>query len=307
MFDMLGTLFGAFAAAAINSANAQPNPVRELLPHIASTSVTDNRPAPPVKRRPNSLGVQTSGPSAFVADMATGKVLFAKDPHRVMPIASLTKLVTAMVFLDLNPDLNQKVVIAEADQDHVASIEIPTGETLTLDEVFKAMLIGSVNASANAVARVTVGQERFVQLMNKKVQDLGLKSPVFVEPSGVDPRNRANAADVAAILSYASGYAKIRQVAQLSNIVVHDQITKKELTIKSTNLLLGSYLNKQPYKIVAAKTGSLPEAGYCMAQVTSNADGHQIVAVELGSDNHFARYQDIKALTTWAFDAYEWK
>jgi D-alanyl-D-alanine carboxypeptidase len=83
--------------------------------------------------------------------------------------------------------------------------------------------------------------------------------------------------------------------------------SKREVRVKSTNLLVGSFLNKKPYTIVAAKTGTLPQAGHCMAQITRNADGHQVVAVELGGDNHLGRFQDIKALTAWSFDAYEWR
>jgi D-alanyl-D-alanine carboxypeptidase len=82
---------------------------------------------------------------------------------------------------------------------------------------------------------------------------------------------------------------------------------KSSIHIPATNLLLKTYLNKDPYKIVAAKTGSLPEAGYCMAQLTKNAQGNEIVAVELGNDNHFSRYQDIKAMTAWAFETYQWE
>jgi D-alanyl-D-alanine carboxypeptidase len=259
-----------------------------------------------VKKRAENLGVRTSAPSVFVADVASGRVLYAKNAHQTMSMASLTKLVTAMAFLDQKPDLSKTLTMQEGDFDHESKPVIPPGETITLEDALKSLLVGSVNASANALARVSGGREEFVARMNAKVKALGLQSPVLVEPSGVDPKNRANAADIAAILTIASGYPEIREFAKLDEITVHGAVYKKEYKIKSTNLLLGTYLNKDPYKIVAAKTGSLPEAGFCMAQVTSRGDGHEIVAVELGSDNHFSRYQDIKALTTWAFESYQW-
>lgn len=303
---MLASFLGAIAAYVIAPAPVQAQELSffRQLPSAASVQ----RVKPPTKRLANSLGVKTNSPSVFVADLATGSVLFAKDPHRVMPIASLTKLVTAMVFLDRKPDLDKTLTYAPEDIDKSeGKIVIPPGETVTLRDVLKTMLVGSVNASANAIARVTGGEERFAELMNQKVKDLGLRTPVFVEPSGVDPRNRASAADVGAILSAASAYPDIREMAHLSVVMAHAINSNKDYKVLSTNLLLPTYLNKNPYTIVAAKTGSLPEAGYCMAQITKNKEGREIVAVELASDNHFSRYQDIKALTTWAFDTYEWK
>jgi len=157
------------------------------------------------------------------------------------------------------------------------------------------------------MARTSLGMEEFVVAMNAKTRELGLKTPRFVEPSGIRPENQASAADVAAILSIASGYPDIRRITQSGDFEMTVKNTNQKMRIISTNLLLTSYLNKGPYKIVAAKTGSLPEAGYCMAQVTRNAAGNEIIAVELGNENHFSRYNDIKALTGWAFETYQWE
>jgi len=212
-----------------------------------------------------------------------------------------------MVFLDLKPDLSKTVTFTEEDFDHEGKPVFKTGESMTYEDVLRSMMVGSVNASANVIARTTLGNVQFVAAMNEKMKALGLQSPVFVEPSGIDPKNRANAADVAAIISTAVTYPEIRKFTGQAEVEVHGRVSNEDYKVKSTNLLLGTYLNKKPYTIVTAKTGSLPEAGYCMAQVTRNAAGNQIVAVELGSDNHFSRFQDIKALTTWAFDTYSWE
>jgi D-alanyl-D-alanine endopeptidase (penicillin-binding protein 7) len=213
---------------------------------------------------------------------------------------------TAMVYLDTKPDMAKTIIFQDEDFDGEGKTVFNVGETMTAENVFTSMLVGSVNASARAIARTSLGTKQFVEAMNTKARELGLRSPVFVESSGIDPQNRASAADIAAIITYASGYAQIRDATGVSGFIIKKGLTNEEHVIKSTNLLLGTYLNKDPYHIVAAKTGSLAEAGYCMAQVTRNAAGHQIVAVELGSNNHFSRYQDIKALTTWAFETYEW-
>jgi len=303
---MIGTLIGALAALALGSP-AQAQTMYLAQANALPQAEVADKPAPPVKRRVESLGIKTAAPSVFVADVASGSVLFAKDPHRPLPIASLTKLVTAMVFLDQKPDFKKTLVFEDGDFDHQGKPVFKVGDELSYEDVFRAMLVGSVNASANALARVTLGKEKFVEAMNRKMEEMGLKSPHFVEPSGIDPDNQADAADIAAIIATASGYPQIREADALPEIVVRGKRSNQAYDIKSTNLLLQSYLNKKPFAVVAAKTGSLPEAGYCMAQITRNSQGHEVVAVELGGDNHFARFQDIKALTSWAFDTYEWR
>ncbi len=311
---MLASFIGALAAYAMLTPQTFPTEPQlysqtplELFTHTLPVAKILPRQRQPVKRRVESAGLKINAPSAFVADVASGKVLFAKDPHRILPIASLTKLVTAMVFLDLKPDLKRTLTLTEEDFDRESKTVFPPDETFTLDEVLTSMLVGSVNTSANALARISLGKERFVAAMNAKVQQLGLRTPILVEPSGVDTRNRASAADVAALLSFASNYPKIIDSMQASEFTLHGLKSGRTFTLKATNLLLASYLHQKPYHIVAAKTGSLPEAGFCMAQVTRHANGQAVVVVELGNANHFSRFQDVQALTAWAFDTYEWK
>jgi D-alanyl-D-alanine endopeptidase (penicillin-binding protein 7) len=260
----------------------------------------------PVKKDVRRLGVATSGKGVFAADAKTGTVLFAKHPHDVMPIASLTKLMTAMVFLDTKPDLDTKLTIQREDFVDEGKAVFNVGDVMTEREALEALLVGSVNVAGNALARVSLGNEAFVKAMNEKARSLKLASPVFVEPTGIDPRNRANAADVAAMLTTALGYPEIRALASKPEADAKTQ-TGKAYAVPSTNLLLASFLNRKPYQIIGAKTGSLPEAGYCMAQLTRDANGNEVVVASLGSANHFSRFQDIKSVTAWAFDAYEWK
>lgn len=301
---MLGSLLGSLIALTLATPGQTPSVVSlNTLPRANDVV----KPQPPVKRRPDSLGIKTLAPSAFVADVATGNVLFAKDAHRVMPIASLTKLMTAMVLLDSGVDLKQIVVMKDEDFDNESKGVFKVGEELTYGDLLKTMLVGSINASASAIARASLGTDKFIAAMNAKALDMGLKSPHYEDPSGLDPDNRASAADIAAIITKASSYPEIRDVAHLPEVTVRGLRTGQNYTVKTTNLLLNTFINRKPFSIVTAKTGSLPEAGYNMAQVTRNQEGHEVVAVELGNDNHFGRYQDIKSLTYWAFDTYEWR
>ncbi len=261
---------------------------------------------PPRKKNEKNMGPKTTGKSIFVADVASGGVLFAKAPHDILPIASLTKLMTALVVLESETGLEGNLTFSDLDFDRQSKNVFLAGDVISKKDAMRALLIGSVNASASALAGSTgLSREAFVERMNQKAKELNLSSLFFVEPTGLDPGNKGSAADVAALITIAMRQNEIRDILDDPSA---DIITAagRQYTIKSTNLLLPSYLNNTPYKIIGAKTGSLPEAGFCMAQVTRNADGDEVVAVLLGSDNHFSRYNDIKALTGWAFESFAW-
>ncbi len=274
---------------------------------VASVASTSFGVPGPEKKNPDSFGVEITARSGVVMDMASGQFLFEKDANGAYPIASLTKLMTLMTFLDMHPDLDQEVTIAAADQDPGEKVVLYTNDRFTRRQLLRAALVGSVNAAASALARSTGDMPGFVRAMNDKARSLNMRHAMFIDPTGLDPRNQASAKDVALALRAALSYREIREATELDQYDITGKVTNKPYHIKATNLLLNSFLNKDPYRIVVAKTGTLPEAGYCLAQDTRNAGGHEIIAVVLGSENHFARFQEAKALTAWAFQNFEWK
>lgn len=302
MIDLIIALLAS--ASFVAPAQAAPSSQLKLNPLPESAAVL--RALPPKKKRVESLGIVTTGRSAFVADIRTGGVLFSKNSHDVMPIASLTKLMTAIVIMDSGVNLDESIMFIKEDFSGEGKAMFVSGETMTRRDALRALLAGSVNSAGNALARTSKGMEPFVAAMNEKARALNLASPVFVDPTGVNPENRASAADVAALLSTAMSYPELRKIASMQEVTISGG-SGNVYKIDSTNLLLPTFLNRSPYKIIGAKTGSLPEAGYCMAQITRNAEGHEIVTVTLASSNHFTRYQDIKGLTAWAFDTFEWE
>jgi len=309
---MLGSLIGLMAAMSFappaipGSAPAtifsQSLPVQAAM--VSPRRLTVVRT--PRRKDPDNLGVVVTGNSAFVADVASGGVLFAKAPHDVHSIASLTKLMTALVLLDTDKGLDGELTFQASDFDNQSKPVFAVGDTVTRREAFTALLVGSVNASGEALVRTSgLSREQFILRMNQKAKDLHLPSFTFVDVTGLETGNRGNAADVAALTTIALRQDEIRKAANLPEVVVTPR-GGKPLGIKSTNLLLDSFLYKNPYKIIGAKTGSLPDAGYNLAQVTRDAKGHEVVAVLLDSDNHFSRYRDVKIMTAWAFDSFEW-
>ena len=260
----------------------------------------------PGRKDLESVGAEITAKAGAVLDVDSGRFLYEKNANAAFPIASLTKLMTVMTFLDSQPNLDDvATVLPEDDTGEGASVFLPN-EQLTKRELVRAALVGSVNAAAAALARSTGDHDAFIHAMNEKARSLGLTHAVFVDPTGLDPKNQASAKDVALALRSALLYHDIREATQMDAYDVKGRSTGHVYHIKSTNLLLESFLNKDPYRIVAGKTGSLPEAGYCFAQATRNPEGKEIIAVVLGSDTAFARFDDVKALTWWAFQNYAW-
>jgi D-alanyl-D-alanine endopeptidase (penicillin-binding protein 7) len=300
------TLSHLVAVLTALSLNANPSshaiPVKVDVSPIQPQTVL---PTAPAKKNPQSLGIDVTAKSAVVVDVASGAVLFSKDSTVQRPIASITKLMTAMVVLDqgLRPDELMTLELGDFEE----TSQFQAQDTLTRKDAFRAMLIGSVNEIANGFARTSPGgRAAFLEAMRQKAETLGLSKAVFEDASGVNSGSRASAVDVAIMMRSALAYPEIREATE-TNGALFKTTAGRSVNVKSTNLLLSSFLNKDSYKIVAGKTGSLPQAGFCLAQTTQNADGHQIITVGLGSVDHFSRFQDVKALTAWSFDNYEWK
>lgn len=313
---MLQNLLGIMAVMALASAPSphldlismygQSVPIQPVLAVQAQVGPVKTVPKPPKKKNQNNLGIVTSGKSVFVADVATGGILYTKAPHDVHPIASITKLMTALVVMESDKKLDGDMTFIKDDFDNESKPIFAAGDTISRKDALRALLVGSVNAAGNALARTSgLNRQEFIDRMNGKAKEMNLTSMVFVEPTGLKSGNQSNAADVAALITIALREPDIRSVLDEPEVTVKTT-ANKEVKVESTNLLLTSFLNKPPYKIIGAKTGSLPEAGFCMAQVTRDAKGHEVVAVLLGSDNHFSRYRDIKALTGWAFSSFDW-
>jgi D-alanyl-D-alanine endopeptidase (penicillin-binding protein 7) len=298
--------FVAFLAAAALHANPSPNAIPTSL-NDAPMRVVERAPIQaPVKIRKDSYGIMTSADEAIVVDVSSGAVLYGKHPNEAHSIASLTKLLSAMVILDTGLHPDDRLWIGDAAIETSASHPFRGGEALKRGDAFKAMLVGSVNEIANAFGDAFPGgRAAFVSAMNEKAKLLDLEHATFVDPSGINPKNVASATDVARIIRSALAYAEIREATSPISFTVQTE-AGRSVKLDSTNLLLPSYLNKDPYHIVLGKTGSLPEAGFCFGQVTANAAGNQVMTIVLGSKEHFARFQEVKGLTAWAFDTYKW-
>lgn len=297
-------LVSLFAGLAGGSDAAKP--ARIPLAHAAEAAApAPDLPVAPTKIAPDSLGVELTALSSALIDTRTGEVLFSEGHDRIAPIASITKLMTAIVFLETGPDWDAPVTMQLSDDTYEGIPYLKKGEILTVRDLFRTALIGSGNNAALALARVSgLGREAFVAKMNAKARELGLAYTTFTDPSGYLPSNTSTAFDVARLAHHAFESAEIRDTVTLKE---HRFLTKAgvEKRIPSTNLLLSSFLNEGEGHIVGGKTGFTEEAGYTLVMRAKKGEG-DVIAVVLGSATSEERFQDVKALLSWGFRTFSW-
>lgn len=260
----------------------------------------------PTRLLNNSLGLETSAISLVVFDDASQAVLYSKNSGAVLPIASITKLLTALVFLDTSPDWDSTVVISKDDLRQGGITRLIPGEEITLKDLFNIMLVSSSNEAAVALARNS-GIEDFAAAMNQKANQLGMWKSYFVEPTGIDPQNISRPADLIKLADAAFSAPEITAALALDNYNFSALNTGRAGAVASTNKLLETFLNNnQDYKIVGAKTGFLDEAGYCLLIKVQKVNGPILSLVILGADSATSRWQEAKGLVDWVFSNYTW-
>jgi len=235
--------------------------------------------------------------SAIVVDLDSGKILFEKNAQEKLPIASLTKLMTAIIVRE-NYGLDDLVTVSSnAAKQPPAKVWLSPGEQLKVGDLLKALLIESANDAATALAE-KMGMENFVEAMNAKAVALGLHKTRFGNPVGYDDENAfSTTTDLATLAKYFLRDEFLREVAKTNKTgIASRQGILHELY--STNNLFGSYL-----EIQGLKTGRTDNAGECLAAIAKAENGKRILAIVLNSPK---RFQEAKALLTWAEENHRW-
>lgn len=243
-------------------------------------------------------GPRLNTKSAILVDYETGQVLCAKNCDAVRPIASISKLVTAMVLLDHGIDLQTTAKITKEDASQSSRSRLRVGYELTLYDLLHSALMNSDNRAARALARATSGSiEEFAKEMNRKVRKLGLLDTYFVEPTGLSEQNVSSAHEVAKILHYAYDYPLIREISTKEKY--RAVVKNRKSTVcgcVNTNHLLNS-----PYIVLSGKTGYITESDYCLATMVRDAKGRRMTAVVLGVPGNKLRFRECRKLFDWGF------
>jgi serine-type D-Ala-D-Ala endopeptidase (penicillin-binding protein 7) len=248
------------------------------------------------------LGLRTSNDRldlnssvALVIDQETNEVLFSKNDAAVLPIASLTKLMTGLVIADANLDMNEPITITQDDVDTYkgSSSRLAVGSTLSRGEMMHLALMSSENRAANALGRTYPGGlSEFVRLMNSKARQLGMTDTRYVEPTGLSSLNQSSARDLATLVSVAHDRPILRS---LSTSPGHEvELGRRTLHYNNSNRLI-----KNPeWEIGLQKTGYISEAGRCLVMQAKVA-GRQLIMVFLDSTGKLSRLQDAERVRRW--------
>ena len=260
---------------------------RRVRPRLSAGELAGlNRTSDPLKLNANA---------AFVFDPENSKVLFAKNAQEVLPIASITKLMTALVVVEAGQSMNEVLTVTKADIDRIkrTSSRLPIGSKLTRANMLHIALMSSENRAASALGRHYPGGMRaFVRAMNAKAKALGMTHTRYVEPTGLSSKNVSTANDLAKLVIAAQAHPVIRRYSTHKQHAVAPG--GRVLQYRNSNRLISS----SSWDIVVQKTGYIAEAGRCLV-MNAMIDGRPIVMVFLDAKGKFARAADAVRVRDW--------
>jgi D-alanyl-D-alanine endopeptidase (penicillin-binding protein 7) len=232
---------------------------------------------------------------ALVLDQDTDEVLFSKNSQAVLPIASLTKLMTAVVVTEANLPLDEPVTITDDDVDteKFSRSRLKVGTQLRREEMLHLALMSSENRAAHALGRsYPGGLTAFVAAMNRKARELGMNDTHYVEPTGLSSQNQSSARDLATLVKTAHEYQIIRELSTSHEYQV--EVGNRQVEFHNTNGLI-----KNPsWDISLQKTGYITEAGRCLVMQAKLA-GRQLIMVFLDSAGKYSRIGDAERVRRW--------
>jgi D-alanyl-D-alanine carboxypeptidase len=240
--------------------------------------------------------------SVLVKDHKTGKILLKKTTQTQRPLASITKLMSALVFLETNPDWGEKVRIVKND---IVGPHVDQGEVYTIEELWSAALIGSSNKSILTLAEsVNWPKQAFIQRMNQKAVELGMDNTYFAGTTGLKKKNVSTAEDITILLDEALKYKKIQTALATDEYTI--DYKKNNHHIWNTDWLLLGWIPNDFTKIFGGKTGYIEAAGYNFTVQLSKGEGRVLDIVVLGANSHEARFTVARDAAEWVYQNYVW-
>jgi len=285
------------AKVAVGSTGATTGSSRNARPAKASRRVVSAKPSfgelAGLHGTDDPLNLASS--VALVVDQNTDQVLFSKNPDAVLPIASITKLMTAMVVTAADQSLDETISISQEDVDTEkgSRSRLRVGTELTRGEMLHLALMSSENRAAHALGRhYPGGLPAFVEAMNAKAQLLGMHDTHYVEPTGLSSDNQSTAHDLAQLVRAASEVPLIRELSTARETAV--AVGRQRLQFRNTNALV----RNPTWTIGVQKTGYISEAGRCVVMQAELA-GRTLIMVLLDSAGRYSRFGDAERLRSW--------
>jgi len=293
MLKRLFILISLFPAIVFAS-EAMDDVLRIAMAAPSDTSETDG--ASYLRDQLNPKRLKLKSEAAIVADRF-GNEVYAKRGDESRPVASITKLMTAMVILDSPVSLQEPITITKEDRDLVrlTGSRLKYGATLTREQLVRLALMSSENRAASALARTFPGgREAFIREMNRKARDLGMNQSRFADPAGLEAGNVASARDLVRLVKAARQYPLIREATTTRTTRVHPYRDRGPLNYHNTNRLLKSDV----WEIGLSKTGYINESGRCLV-MWADIEGEPIVIVLLDSFGKLTPFGDSNRIRKW--------
>lgn len=258
------------------------------------------------KVKPDSAPIpwnQEATQSAAVLSLENNFFIFTHRADEVRSIASITKLMTALVFLDHNPGWESIYEIGVNDRVDGGRLNLFLGERLSIKELFYTSLIASDNGATLALVRASgLSVEEFVIKMNEKAHQLGLTKTSFDDPVGLSDQNVSTAREVALLAKTALSMPDIKEAVS-QPVYEFTTLNGREKRIESTDYLLFS----EDVRVLGGKTGYTEKAGYCYVGHLQDETGQAVIAVVLGASDRNDRFVFSRDLALWAFNYYDWQ
>jgi len=294
---MFRSLIGLLLLANLNTTGVVI-PLPEATPVFQNEELLDAFPIP--NKSTDDIAPVVDGTAALVMDLDSGLVLYEKNADAALPMASLTKIMTAAIILD-NHNLSEIVTVqGDFSQELGVRIWLYLNEKITVGNLLMALLIPSGGDAAVALANFHSGsEEAFVTEMNRKATDLHLTKTHFMNPIGLDEEGHfSSARDLAILTKYALRFPAFRNIVGTNEATVTSTDGSKQHVLESTNALLTSYLD-----VRGVKTGTTDAAGQSLITLARNSGGHEIITVLLDSPS---RFQEGKSIIDWVFRTFQW-
>ena len=233
--------------------------------------------------------------AAIIYNPENGQVLWESNSQDKRSIASITKVMTAAVFLENGPGLTEKVVIQRSDVRRASTTYLRAGYKVTTDDLLHLLLIASDNAAARALARVSPqGADGFIDRMNEKAIELGLENTTYADPSGLLADNVSSAYDMAKLITFAAADERISAIMRKQHYSI--PAGRRMINIHSTNQLV----MRGDVDVLGGKTGFITKAGYCLATLLRLPQGGpQVAVVVLGAKSNAGRFWETRHLFNW--------
>jgi D-alanyl-D-alanine endopeptidase (penicillin-binding protein 7) len=234
--------------------------------------------------------------AAIIYNPTTREVLWSSNAESERSIASITKVMTALVVFESGIDLATPVTVQLSDVSRASTTYLRRGYKVTVEDLVNLLLIGSDNAAARALARVSpYGSEGFIDRMNEKAQELGLTATHYADPSGLLADNVSSAYDMAQLIAYAAADDRIGGVMRKTSYTTSAG-GKRTITANSTNQLVKT----GDIDVLGGKTGFISRSGYCLASLLRLPQtGEQVAVVVLGAKSNASRFWETRHLFNW--------